>query len=1121
MCFSILFATYCVLLPQLPLVIDKFYRIKMSRDRRWWSVPRVLPSFNLWRTSDPTDIKGNDEEDEVKETAEETTVKEEIKKRESVVISDDDTKQEQKDETETDSVKKLIFRRSPSKRCDRSRSSSLSNCSLKSLGKKKDRSSLPPEPTTPATAEIPDLTGMPEIIFSFFNDRDDEFVIVSNSVPPDKEEKAVKKSNSEDSESSYASTTGDVIEEKNKKKSNPLERQDDCDGASLTEDLDGLCETDYRVKMCKEDSPKPERVRHVSTLTMRVKTANYCNLEKSVFKDHDYEELCEAKAEQPYSSPRNSSITITPVEIINDAVVPLYSVVDKSNKKSETTDSNAEDKNTDEVPEIPQPDWDRNSDDYNPDYAELTTPEPKETKEIKETERQEVQNSQDLPEVPIIKEGPVLKHDYEDLEYCQHRANLKTNLRRMSLMRARRSSMSIKRVRSRLGRAWKAVKGWWLEERIRLGDVILKQAHEQAVRREPSIQIPAVTEDDQTSRVASRLDDVQEENLTCTDGGSTIVPLKDEMDSDENTCDEFEFDKTSSVFSESCPTTPKNPGPVVHRRRVTSPKPALSRSSSLINFRRSRYCPEGQNGFEELRKYIKQGEDFCKDLATILQERSEAEAQYSKTLSKLSAKLLKATKEVVGTVNQAWQKVAIEMETQSEAHRSLANALSEEVVKPLRQLIESQHRVRKSVETAVDKTGKSLGEWRSAESKSKKQSFTSARENEKLQDAMLDIRLANPNNTKLSTSTLHLHSQKVVSDKENAKMESKRRKAEDSVKKADVEYYTYCIRAERARLEWESAVTRGSHCFQTLEEEKLQNLKELALCYLHHYKGLGPKLVQSSERLQEPIESCDISQDLDTIVSLKGTGQTVPEQLLPDFYAEHITLAMNKDRRRQALVKVLQLIRQDLERERRSKQGVENLARALKQTPNFGTEDSQQNVTEKLHHMRSMLTYLEAAKYKVQNALADIEGQTKSSHPLASHIQITRDRQGLQQSILKVPPWVRKESIDITDSPDWMDRGAADGNSVQPDSDFDEFSSQGSERDYQSSVISQYPVSSPTTITPRCKALYHYAANLYDELNLSPGDVINIHDKQADGWWLGELNGVIGIFPATYVEEIK
>jgi hypothetical protein len=30
---------------------------------------------------------------------------------------------------------------------------------------------------------------------------------------------------------------------------------------------------------------------------------------------------------------------------------------------------------------------------------------------------------------------------------------------------------------------------------------------------------------------------------------------------------------------------------------------------------------QGQNGFEELRRYIKQGGDFCKDLSSILQER--------------------------------------------------------------------------------------------------------------------------------------------------------------------------------------------------------------------------------------------------------------------------------------------------------------------------------------------------------------------------------------------------------------------------------------------------------------------------------------------------------------------
>ena len=51
------------------------------------------------------------------------------------------------------------------------------------------------------------------------------------------------------------------------------------------------------------------------------------------------------------------------------------------------------------------------------------------------------------------------------------------------------------------------------------------------------------------------------------------------------------------------------------------------------------------------------------------------------------------------------------------------------------------------------------------------------------------------------------------------------------------------------------------------------------------------------------------------------------------------------------------------------------------------------------------------------------------------------------------------------------------------------------------------------------RVIYDYDANMYDELTIRVGDVINIHDKQADGWWLGELGGTVGIFPATYVEE--
>lgn len=49
-----------------------------------------------------------------------------------------------------------------------------------------------------------------------------------------------------------------------------------------------------------------------------------------------------------------------------------------------------------------------------------------------------------------------------------------------------------------------------------------------------------------------------------------------------------------------------------------------------------------------------------------------------------------------------------------------------------------------------------------------------------------------------------------------------------------------------------------------------------------------------------------------------------------------------------------------------------------------------------------MLTYLEGARYKLQNALAELDSRPRTGHPLAPHITTTRDKSGLQQSVLKV-----------------------------------------------------------------------------------------------------------------------
>ena len=55
---------------------------------------------------------------------------------------------------------------------------------------------------------------------------------------------------------------------------------------------------------------------------------------------------------------------------------------------------------------------------------------------------------------------------------------------------------------------------------------------------------------------------------------------------------------------------------------------------------------------------------------------------------------------------------------------------------------------------------------------------------------------------------------------------------------------------------------------------------------------------------------------------------------------------------------------------------------------------------------------------------------------------------------------------------------------------------------------------------PRCKALYQFEGRSGDELSFEAGDVINVIDKKADGWWVGEIRGKQGVFPGNYTQEL-
>lgn len=55
-----------------------------------------------------------------------------------------------------------------------------------------------------------------------------------------------------------------------------------------------------------------------------------------------------------------------------------------------------------------------------------------------------------------------------------------------------------------------------------------------------------------------------------------------------------------------------------------------------------------------------------------------------------------------------------------------------------------------------------------------------------------------------------------------------------------------------------------------------------------------------------------------------------------------------------------------------------------------------------------------------------------------------------------------------------------------------------------------------------CCALWNISSSVAgeDEITFDPGDIIENIEKIDEGWWVGEINGQRGLFPANYVELI-
>ncbi|XP_050418053.2 nostrin isoform X3 [Patella vulgata] len=496
----------------------------------------------------------------------------------------------------------------------------------------------------------------------------------------------------------------------------------------------------------------------------------------------------------------------------------------------------------------------------------------------------------------------------------------------------------------------------------------------------------------------------------------------------------------------------------------------------------------GQDGFEELRKYIKQGSEFSKEVATIIQERAELETSYAKSLSRLSKKLSNAAAGGVGSLSEGWVTVAVAMEQEAELHKNLGTGLGEEIGKPLKLAMEAHSKLRKPIESTVDRSLKSLTDRRTEEYKAKKSAFSCAKDYEKAEDAEV----------------------KSGKDKEIKKNEKKCKQSRDHVKKADKLYTECCCKAETARQDWDHTVQKCSTSMQQLEEERLHKMHDFLSKYNNQISAIGPKITQICSRLNESVISVDINNDLQAVVYQKGVkGPRHAEQILVDCYAEDSQFPMKPDRRRSALQNYLLYLHANIEKDKKGREGAQKLVDVYKTRPNFGDAEAQEEILLNLEKITYMLNFLEASHYKISACLAKQDKMSSPTHKFAQYIHTTRDKQNHLVSTLKLPV-----NLALEGSSEYSYSAGSYSGSNEVYSEVEERRDDSFDDEFEDDEEEN------TTVISRCKVLYDYTASRSDEISIRAGQIINVYNKQADGWWKGEVDKKVGIFPSTYIEEL-
>ncbi|XP_033843205.1 nostrin isoform X2 [Periophthalmus magnuspinnatus] len=537
-----------------------------------------------------------------------------------------------------------------------------------------------------------------------------------------------------------------------------------------------------------------------------------------------------------------------------------------------------------------------------------------------------------------------------------------------------------------------------------------------------------------------------------------------------------------------------------------------------MHWRMKEHTPSSQYNqlYQDVKRFSKSGEYFCKELTAVFHQRSELELTYSKGLQKLAGKLIRASKEMTNnSTYSAWCHVSDEMYSRADAHRSLGNAFQQEATVELKQVLDEHNKRKRPLDNAIERSGKAVTANWTDQLKLKKKLIGLTREHEALFNFV-------ENNKHMST------------EKEKQKMLNRLTKSAELQARVDDEYFNMNLEGYETRLKWENTLKACYQIIQEMEKQRIEVLGEALNRYNLHMSSFGQALKHGQKQIEQTVQRVDVDRDIDTLLAEHRLPpeDNKAEFLMVDYFEEDNKSLMGKERRREALQIKVQRLQDNIAKTKKDIDGIKRLIKTYSENPSFSNERNIEETEQQLDETTLKLDLLEATHYKLSLALSEVEGRPKSLHRFTDSISKWKDkdsehsvvhlrrpvklrrssyrsRRSLRASIIyKGPhPIGPQQSVApsrATSPPPTQETGAAEG-----DKPHTEREHKHAEQSLKSCSIGL------------CKAIYDFTPKQEDELSFKEGDVLNIYTKEENGWWFGELNGHKGHFPCTYVVEVS